>query len=170
MQLIRWPVLNVWPLRPDQVTEHAAERLYHPLGGAGQTTADGIRLLRRMALDIPVYLVRLEGGSVQRLLRPVRADLVSEGRLVPGVTGYAAAFQRGEQRVLILVSRAPLRRLLREAVVWRQRDQGSPEPPPPAPPPEPPPAPLPRRKRSKGNPETRKAHKKARKLKRRQEQ
>lgn len=149
----------------------ATEQLYHPLGGQGRQTADGIRLLRDAALDIPVYLVRLEAGYVQRTLHQVSADLISEGRLIEGgVTGYAAAFQRGEQRVLILVSRAPLRRPPREAVVWRQRDQASPEPPPPAPPPEPPPAPLPHRKRSKGNPETRKARKKARKLKRRQEQ
>lgn len=152
----------------------ATEQLYHPLGGQGRQTADGIKLLRDAALDIPVYLVRLEAGYVQRTLHQVSADLISEGRLIEGgVTGYAAAFQRGEQRVLILVSRAPLRRPLREAVIWQQRDQDAldtPEPPPPAPPPEPPPAPLPRRKRSKGNPETRKARKKARKLKRRQEQ
>lgn len=41
-----------------------------------------IALLRRMVLDIPVFLVRLDVSYVQRTLQQVSADLISEGRLV----------------------------------------------------------------------------------------
>ncbi|WP_156372599.1 hypothetical protein [Deinococcus sp. Leaf326] len=146
----------------------AAERLYHPLGE--RDTATGIALLRQMALDIPVYRVRLEGGYIKRTLQQVRADLISEAGLVEGVTGYAAAFVANGERVLVTVSRAPLRRP--EPVVWRQREHAPSEGPVPTPPPLPAPESPPRgkKRRNKGNPETRKAAKKKARQKRRQEQ
>lgn len=136
----------------------AAERLYHPLGT--RDTATGIALLRQMALDIPVYRVRLEGGYIKRTLQQVRADLIQEEQLVEGVTGYAAAFIRNGERVLVTVSRAPLRRP--EPVVWRQRGHAPLDGPVPVPPPLPTYEPPPRgkKRRNKGNPETRKAVKK----------
>lgn len=121
--------------------------------------------------------MRLEAGYIQRTLDAVSADLISEGRLIPGVTGFAAAFRKGEQRVLILVSRAPLRRPPKEPVVWRKREDLSVDPPPPAPPapppqspPEPAPAPARKKKRSKGNPETIRQARKRRKRKKWQEE
>ena len=143
------------------------ERLYHPLGA--QDTATGIELLRRMALDVPVYLVRLEGGYIKRTLQQMSADQITEGRLIEGgATGYAAAFVRNGECVLVTVSRAPLRRP--EPVVWRQREHMPLEDPLHTPPPLPEPAPPPRgkKRRNKGNPETQKASKKKARQKRRE--
>lgn len=173
----RGRVLSFRAIPLDEAIRHSAtECLYHPEGPlGGQDVASGLALLREAALDIPVYLVRLEAGYIQRTLDAVSADLISEGRLIPGVTGYAAAFQRDERRVLILVSRAPLRRPPKEPVVWRKREDLSADPPPPAPPASPPqsppePAPARKKKRSKGNPETIRQARKRRKRKKWQEE
>ena len=120
----RCSLLNTRFLALEQAIQQGApERLYHSLGGASHTTADGIKLLRRISPDIPVYLVRLEAGFVQRLLHQVSTERISEGRLIEqGVTGYAAAFEEDRQRVLVIVSRAPLQQsATTQPVLWRQR-------------------------------------------------
>lgn len=108
----RCSLLNTRFLALEQaIQQGTTERLYHPLGGAGHTTADGIKLLSRISLDTPVYLVRLKAGFVQRALHQVSAERISEGRLIEqGVTGYAAAFEEDGQCVLVIVSRASLQR------------------------------------------------------------
>jgi hypothetical protein len=58
----------------EAIRHNAAERLYHPLGT--QDTAVGIAVLRRMALDTPVYLVRLEAGYIQRILHRVNVEQI----------------------------------------------------------------------------------------------
>lgn len=167
-------VLSLRPLPVDEaIRRSAAERLYHA-GHAGQTPKAGVQLLRRMALDLPVYLVRLRGGYIESVLSQIRSDLVSEGRLIEGVTGYACPFEKAGKPIIVIVSRGHLTRPSPQPgeLVWRRREEADERVPQPLPTRLPPPAPKPvpkKKKRNKGNPETIRQARKRRKRRKWQE-
>lgn len=83
---------------------------YAPGEDEAHTTELGLARLREMAPDLPVYLVRLERGIPIRCVResPMREGDITPKTLVPGVTGFAAAFEVGGQSLLVVASLTPL--------------------------------------------------------------
>lgn len=102
--------MNFQPLTTAQhLKSPGATRLHYAPGEGERTPEAGIELLREVARDIPVSLVRLEGGRPEREMRLVKSTEISAGKLIPKVTAYAVAFKLRGVLHLIVVSRSALR-------------------------------------------------------------
>lgn len=84
----------------------------HFAPGEPQSFEDGLALLRRMAPDVPIHVLRLERNVPVRDVRdsPIRPTELMPQTLLPGVTAFAAAFEDDAGAHLVVVSRSPLRR------------------------------------------------------------
>lgn len=98
------------PLPPDpQFARSDVTRIHcHPTGTPDAEA--GLALLIEAAQDVPVALVRLEGGMPVRSIReqPVPPAELRLAALVPHVTAYVAAYRTGDEDVLLIVARSPL--------------------------------------------------------------
>ena len=84
----------------------------HFAPGEPQSFEDGLALLRRMAPDVPIHILRLERGLPMRAVRdaPIRPTELTPQALLPGVTAFAAAFEDDQGAHLVVASRSPLQR------------------------------------------------------------
>jgi len=82
--------------------------LYHP-GDPDHLPAAGLKKLREIAEDIPVFLVRLRLGWPERVLRKVAGEELTPDRLEAAHNAYATAFRTRGQVHLVVVSREALR-------------------------------------------------------------
>ncbi|MFC3833454.1 hypothetical protein [Deinococcus rufus] len=77
---------------------------------AGDDFAVGLDELRRAGAYVPIYLIRIEHGVPTRRLRPspIPAAALDDTPLVPGISGFACAYQVRHEAVLLIAAPGPL--------------------------------------------------------------
>ncbi|SMB85890.1 hypothetical protein [Deinococcus hopiensis] len=96
------------PLR-DALAGQPQLHLYHP-GNPDHLPPAGLALLKQIALDLPVYVVRLLQHWPHSVLSRVPHTWLREGALIENVMAYAVAFERDGQAHLEVVAVSPLQR------------------------------------------------------------